>query len=142
MAHNVIAGQARVDWEMRPVRRADAGYVKDELKRYVEEALLPAMRAVSPGAGVTTEVIGEVGGLEPADDNEAREIVAALTGRGAADVVSFGTEAGLFQDFGMSAVVCGPGSIAQAHKADEFVAVDQLRQCVDMLARLAEWLRE
>src|SRR5690606_32736998 len=58
VAHNVIAGQARVDWEMRPVRRADAGFVKDDLKAYVEETLLPAMRAVAPDAAILTEVIG------------------------------------------------------------------------------------
>ena len=82
-------------------------------------------------------VIGEVAGLEPVDDNEARRIVAALTGANGADVVSFGTEAGLFQQFGMSAVVCGPGSIAQAHKPDEFVEISQLQSCLAMLTGLA-----
>jgi acetylornithine deacetylase len=141
VAHNVIAGQARIDWEMRPVRRDDARFVKDDLKTFVEQTLLPAMRAVSPEATISTEVIGEVGGLEPVDDNEAREIVAALTGNREVDVVSFGTEAGLFQDYGMSAVICGPGSIMQAHKPDEFIAIDQLEACVDMLTRLAHGLR-
>ena len=50
--------------------------------------------------------------------------------------VPFGTEAGLFQTLGMDVVVCGPGSIAQAHKPDEFIALDQLDQCVTMLHRL------
>ena len=77
--------------------------------------------------------MGEVAGLEPATVNEARDILLELTGSNRADVVSFGTEAGIFAAVGMSAVICGPGSIEQAHKADEFLALDQLQKCLDML---------
>jgi acetylornithine deacetylase len=56
-----------------------------------------------------------------------------LTGANGADLVPFGTEAGIFQDLGMSVVVCGPGSIAQAHKPDEFVGIDQVELCLKML---------
>ena len=63
-----------------------------------------------------------------------------LTGANGADVVPFGTEAGIFQTMGLSAVVCGPGSIAQAHKADEFVAIDQLEACLSMLTGLGKKL--
>ena len=131
--HNVIAPKARVDWEMRPVQSRDANYVKQVLKTYCDDVLLPTMRAVHPDAAIVTEVIGEVEGLIPTDHNEARDIIAELTGANRADLVAFGTEAGLFQSLGMDVVVCGPGSIAQAHKADEFVAVDQLVQCLSML---------
>ncbi|MDR9394344.1 acetylornithine deacetylase [Roseovarius sp. SYSU LYC5161] len=137
VAHNVIASIAALEWEMRPVQAADAQFVKDELRRYCEDELLPSMRAVCPDADITTETIGEVGGLEPVDDSEARKIMMELTGANTADVVPFGTEAGIFQEYGMSAVVCGPGSIEQAHKPDEFVSLDQLQQCVDMLHRLS-----
>lgn len=136
VAHNVIANQAELDWEMRPVRAADADHVKATLQEYVETILLPAMRRVSPEAGIETTVIGEVDGLVPMPTNVARSLVAELTGSDATGVVPFGTEAGLFQAIGMSVVVCGPGSIEQAHKADEFLALDQLSACVDMLARL------
>lgn len=140
VAHNVIASIAKLEWEMRPVQTADAQFVKDELSRYCAEELLPAMRSISPDAEITTEVIGEVDGLEPADANEAKQIMMELTGANTADVVPFGTEAGIFQQYGMSAVVCGPGSIDQAHKPDEYVSLDQLQQCVDMLGRLADRL--
>ncbi len=135
-ARNVIAGHCHVEWEMRPVRNADAGYVKSSLGAYCEEVLLPAMRRIAPDAGIRTEVIGEVAGLEPVPENEARRIVAELTGANSADVVSFGTEAGLFQALGMSVVVCGPGSIEQAHKPDEFVSEAQLHACLEMLLGL------
>ena len=140
--HNVIAPKASVDWEMRPVQASDADFVKEVLKTYCDDVLLPSMRSVCPEASIVTEVIGEGAGLTPTDRNEAFEILSALTGTNRADVVSFGTEAGLFQSLGMDVVVCGPGSIEQAHKADEFLAVDQLAQCLKMLERLGSKLSE
>ncbi|MDG4647363.1 acetylornithine deacetylase [Roseibacterium sp. SDUM158017] len=137
-AHNVIAGRAHVDWEMRPAAEADADYVKTQLALYCSQRLLPEMRAVWPEASIETEVIGEVAGLVPTDANLARRIVAELTGANGADCVPFGTEAGLFQALGMDVVVCGPGSIEQAHKADEYLEVAQLSRCLDMLSGLAE----
>lgn len=136
IAHNVIPGLAHLDWEMRPVQNGDADFVKREIAAYVADDLLPAMRAVSKDAGISTEIIGEVDGLEPVPESEALKIVAELTGANGADLVAFGTEAGLFQKLGISTVVCGPGSIEQAHKPDEFIALDQIDQCLVMLDKL------
>jgi acetylornithine deacetylase len=140
VAHNVIPGRAQVDWEMRPVQKSDADFVRGDLHRYCEEVLLPAMRSVSPDARIETEVVGEVDGLIPASENEARDIVMELTGANGAGLVPFGTEAGLFQDLGMSVVVCGPGSIEQAHKPDEFIELTQMGQCLGLLERLSQRL--
>ena len=137
VAHNVIPSAAQVDWEMRPVQPSDFALVKDDLHHYCADVLLPAMRAVHPEAEITTETIGEVEGLIPAEVSEARDIMMELTGANGADVVPFGTEAGIFQSMGMSAILCGPGSIEQAHKADEFVTMDQMTQCLEMLDRLS-----
>lgn len=137
-AHNVIAGKAEVEWEMRPVQDADRLFVREAVESYVEAELLPAMRAVCPDADISTQVIGEVAGLEPVEKNAIRDLVAGLLGANGADVVPFGTEAGLFQQMGMSVVVCGPGSIEQAHKPDEFVSLDQLAACLDMVERLTQ----
>ena len=136
VAHNVIAGKAEVDWEMRPVQDGDMAFVKDALADYVERELLPEMRAVCAEASVETQVIGEVAGLMPMEQNAARDLVARLVGANGAHLVPFGTEAGLFQQFGLSVVVCGPGSIEQAHKPDEFVSLDQMQACLDMLEKL------
>ncbi|MDZ5696803.1 acetylornithine deacetylase [Chelativorans sp. M5D2P16] len=135
-ARNVIPGHCAVEWEMRPVQEADAAFVKDNIQAYIDAVLRPAMQAVSREADIVTHVVGEVEGLEPATRSEARRIVCELTGLTEAEVVAFGTEAGLFQSAGVSAVICGPGSIAQAHKPDEFVAVEQLSACLGMLERL------
>jgi acetylornithine deacetylase len=94
------------------------------------------MHSVSSKADIHLEIIGETPGLEPMKNNEARDLVSTLTGANGSDLVPFGTEAGLFQGLGMDVVVCGPGSIEQAHKADEFVSLEQLDLCLDMLARL------
>jgi acetylornithine deacetylase len=106
------------------------------MRAYAEEVLLPAMQAGSPEAAIETETVGEVAGLIPMRENEARRLVAELTGANGAEVVAFGTEAGLFQSIGMSAVVCGPGSIEQAHRPDEYVSLDQMDACLGMLERL------
>ena len=135
-ARNVIAGSCEVEWEMRPVQKTDADFVKSDLRDYVDTVLRPAMKAVTPLADIVTRTIGEVEGLKVASESEARDIVSELTGATGADVVAFGTEAGLFQSAGMSAVICGPGSIAQAHKPDEYIALDQLQACMDMLGKL------
>jgi acetylornithine deacetylase len=140
VAHNVVADHCELDWEIRPVVEADADFVKGEIGAYVEGVLLPAMRAVHAGASVETEVIAEVVGMEPMVESEACELVSELTGGNTRDVVAFGTEAGLFQRLGISAVVCGPGSIGEAHKADEFVAVEQLGQCLEMIGGLVRRL--
>ena len=88
------------------------------------------------GADIRTEVIGEIAGLEPMTVNAARDLMIALTGANGAETVAFGTEAGLFQALGADVVVCGPGSIAQAHKPDEFIALDQLERGLSVLRRL------
>ena len=136
VAHNIIPGHCALDWELRPVRKADGDFVKAEMAAFVGEALRPEMKAVSPDADIVTQVLGEVDGLEPLTDSEAVRLVAELTGANQADVVAFGTEAGLYQNLGISAVVCGPGSIEQAHKPDEYVTRSQLELALTMLARL------
>ena len=134
--HNVIPENCSMDWEFRPVQDADFSYVKNTIETYVSDILLPEMQGRDPNANITTEIVGEVVGLEPTDQNEARDIVLELTGQNHADVVPFGTEAGIFAGLGMSVVVCGPGSIEQAHKPDEFIALSQLDACLSFLTKL------
>jgi acetylornithine deacetylase len=138
MARNVVAGQCEVEWEMRPVMARDGDFVKSSIQTYVDEVLKPEMRRISPDADIVTRTIGEVAGLQVVSDSEAREIVAELTGSNEADVVSFGTEAGLFQACGISTVICGPGSIEQAHKPDEFIEIAQLQAGIDMVEGLLQ----
>ncbi len=136
VATNVIPGRAFVNWEMRPVSAGDADFVKEDLAKFIARDLLPDMQRIWPEARIETQVIGEVMGLTPMAENAARDLVMALTGANSTDVVAFGTEAGIFQSLGMDALVCGPGSIRQAHKADEYIEISQLTACLEMLGGL------
>ncbi|WP_120635756.1 acetylornithine deacetylase [Ruegeria sp. EL01] len=140
VAHNVIVGKAEVDWEMRPVQLTDAEFVKGKVADYVDGTLKPGMKAVHPLAEIELEIIAEVTGLEPMAQNAARDLVIKLTGANGTDLVAFGTEAGLFQQLGTHAVVCGPGSINQAHKPDEYLELEQLDLCCRMLKKLGAHL--
>ena len=139
-ARNTIAGHCSVEWEMRPIHSDDSDHVKRQLGAYVDDHLLPAMRRVWRDASIVTHTIGEVRGLLPVSRSQARDIVFELTGNREAELVSFGTEAGLFQEIGISSVICGPGSIAQAHKPDEFIEISQLAACLGMLDKLQHCL--
>ncbi len=136
IARNVIARHCEVEWEMRPVNNADARYALDQIYHYANDHLAREMQAVCADANVVTHVIAEVCGFEPLPDSAAVAIARELTGNDDVSLVSFGTEAGLFQECGISTVVCGPGSIEQAHKPDEFVSMDQLGQCLGMVEGL------
>jgi len=141
VSRNTIAGKCAVEWELRPVNEADFHYAKTAIEAYVARDLLPAMRRTAPAAEIVTEIIGEVAGLVPMAENEAEALVRALTGdRDPAQLVSFGTEAGLFQQHGVSTVICGPGSIEQAHKPDEFIAPTELDACLGMIEGLQRHL--
>jgi len=133
IAHNVIADKCKVEWETRPVNKEDGEFVTHEIDKFVKEELLPDMKKVFPESFVKKEIIGEVIGFEKLDESEACEFVASITGDNSREVVSFGTEAGLFQEVGISTVVCGPGSIEQAHKIDEFIELNELKKCLDFL---------
>ena len=138
LARNVIADQCTVDWEMRPVIPEDGKFVTQNMEAYVKNVLLPKMRKVYPKANIKKEIIGEIIGFTKEEKSDAVNLVCNLTGDNSRDVVSFGTEAGLFQELGISTVVCGPGSIEQAHTIDEYVSFNQLKLCLKMLIDLKE----
>ena len=133
IARNVIADRCQVDWEMRPVIKKDGEFVNNEMDKYVSTKLLPEMTKVFPKSLIKKEIIGEIIGFNRLEKSEACEFISSLTGDNSREVVSFGTEAGLFQEIGISTVVCGPGSIEQAHKIDEFVTLDQIKKCLVLL---------
>tara|TARA_B110000116_G_C16583349_1_gene467291 strand:- start:264 stop:788 length:525 start_codon:yes stop_codon:yes gene_type:complete len=138
IARNVIADQCTVDWELRPVVFEDGVFVNQTMDNYAKDILLPEMRKTYSGSNITKEIIGEIIGFNKENESEAVNLICNLTGDNSKDVVSFGTEAGLFQELGISTVVCGPGSIEQAHKIDEYISFDELKKCLKMLIGLKE----
>ncbi len=133
IAHNVIADKCYVNWETRPVIKEDGVYLNTELDKYTNEVLLPEMKKVFPNSSIKKEIIGEIIGFDRVKNSEACEFVSSITGDNSRDVVSFGTEAGLFQEIGISTAVCGPGSIEQAHKIDEFIKLNEIKKCLNFL---------
>ena len=138
IAHNVIADKCHINWETRPVVKEDAIFLNQELDKYVNEVLLPEMKKIYSSSSIEKKVIGEIIGFNREDKSEACELISSLTGDNSRQVVSFGTEAGLFQEIGISTVVCGPGSIEQAHKIDEFIVLDELKKCLKLLDGIKE----
>lgn len=141
VARNITAGQAVLHWEIRPVDPGDATYVLERLDSYVEEELLPSMQAQFPEASVTTTTVGAVGSFLPDPDGPAVALARRLTGRSETRVVSFGTEAGVFQEYGIAPVVCGPGDLDQAHTPDEFIEIAELETSLLILERLLKELQ-
>ena len=133
IAHNVIADKCHVNWETRPVVKEDGVFLNQEIDKYANEVLLPEMKKVFSNASIEKDIIGEIVGFDRVNKSEACELISSLTGDNSRQVVSFGTEAGLFQEIGISTVVCGPGSIDQAHKIDEFIILDELKKCLNLL---------
>ena len=132
IAHNVIADKCHVNWETRPVNKQDGIFLNNEIDNYANE-LLVEMKKKYPNASIKKEIIGEIIGFNRIQDSKACEFVSSITGDNIREVVSFGTEAGLFQEIGISTVVCGPGSIEQAHTIDEFIELNEIKKCLSFL---------
>ncbi|MDX1574663.1 MAG: acetylornithine deacetylase [Kiloniellales bacterium] len=138
-ALNIVPRQCVFEWEMRPLPGDDAEEVLDRFNRFAETEVLPRLRETAPEASIATEVEAAVPALQPEPDSPAEALVRLLTGANQTHVVSYCTEGGLFQRAGLSTVICGPGSIDQAHKPDEFIEISQIEACEDFLRRLIEW---
>ncbi len=138
-AVNVIAGECRFGWECRPSPDMDTAEAVRALDAYVEAELLPQMRARAPESGIRSRQLLSVPPLVPQAGSPAEALALRLTGRNTLGSVPFASEAGQFQDAGIPAVIVGPGSAAQAHQPDEFVALDQIAACLAFLDRLGAW---
>jgi acetylornithine deacetylase len=138
-AMNIVARECRLAWEFRPLPGVDAEAIYGRAQRFLDETLRPALLAQAPEGSITMERVAAVPALRPEKNGPAEALALQLTGLNAAITAAFGSEGGHFQDAGISAVMCGPGDIAQAHKPDEFIVVDQLAQCERFLLKLADW---
>ncbi|MBO6581085.1 MAG: acetylornithine deacetylase [Thalassospira sp.] len=134
---NIIPQNCFVDFEFRNLPNDDREALKAKIYDYIENTLQPEMREIYDDVGIEVEVISDMPGLATGDDEEVTKLVMALTGANTTGKVSFGTEAGAFSALGdIPTVVCGPGSIEQAHKPDEFIELDQLGRCEVFLDKL------
>ena len=139
-ALNIVPRDCYFDFEFRNIPGDDLEALLAEVRHYAETELLPEMRQVSGDAGIGFEVHNTTVGLAIAADDEIVRLAQSLSGANALGKVSYGTEAGLFQQAAIPTVICGPGSMEQGHKPNEFIALDQVRRCEDFLRRLMDHL--
>jgi acetylornithine deacetylase len=139
-AHNIVPKHCQFQWQVRSLPQAPPGEVPRDLAAFAENKLLPKMRLVAKEAAIDTDNKGSVPAFVARRGSEAVALALTLTGQNRTGTVSFTTEAPLFEEAGVPAVICGPGNIAVAHAADEYVPVDQLEACLAFLDGLAEAL--
>lgn len=138
-AQNIIAQNCDFQWEHRTLPGDDPAAILARYESYATETVLPKLREFAPDAKIETTLRSSVPALTPEEDGAAEQLVRLLTGLNASEVVSFATEGGLFQEIGISTVMCGPGSIDQAHQPNEFIELSQVAACESFLNKLADW---
>jgi acetylornithine deacetylase len=139
-ALNIVPKDCAFDFEFRYVPGVAPETLLAAVKSFAEDRLLPEMRRVAPEAGFSWEPLSAFPGLDTPVDSEIVAFVKSLTGANSVGKVAFGTEGGLFQEAGIPTVICGPGSIAQAHKPDEFIELEQVALCEAFMRRLIDRL--
>lgn len=136
-ALNILARECTFRWEYRFLPGTDEDEVGQKFLAYARDEVLSRLRKIAPEANIETIAGARVPALKPEPNSAAESLARQLSGRNSSEAVSYGTEAGLFQEAGIPAVVCGPGSILQAHKPDEFITLDQIEKCTAFMRRLA-----
>ena len=137
-AVNIVAAQCSFDFDIRYLPGENPMDYVDECRAYVEKYIEPEMKTTDPDAGFKWEFVPGCLAFNTSEDSEVMEMAKALSGHNSSTCVGFGTEAGHFQDAGIPTIICGPGSIDQAHKADEFLTHDQIVKCEKFLWKLVE----
>ncbi|MFN8757963.1 MAG: acetylornithine deacetylase [Tagaea sp.] len=135
---NIVPRDCRLSWELRPLPGVDAEAIYARALAKAAE-IDAAMKRESPDAYFRVGKYAWVPACRPESDGLAQKLAMELTGANGTATVAFGTEAGQFQEAGISTVICGPGDIAVAHKTDEYTTRDQLAQCEAFVLKLAAW---
>ncbi|MDP1700421.1 MAG: acetylornithine deacetylase [Aestuariivirga sp.] len=139
-AKNIIPRHCSFQWETRLLPLADPTEVPARFEKYAA-SLEPAMRKIAGNTGINNQQTNIVPGLAPEDNSPAEHLALHLAGANGTHAVSYCTEAGLFQQIGIPAIICGPGSIEQAHKPDEYIDISEMQKCEVFMKRLLEHCR-
>jgi acetylornithine deacetylase len=137
IAANVVPKDCEFSFDMRTLPNASADALYQEIRTYAE-VLAREMQAVDPQARIDLVYASQTVGLAAAETDAIVQWAMQLSKNPSVGKVSYGTEAGLFQQMGVPSVICGPGDIAEAHRPNEFVALDQLAQCEAFMGRILE----
>ena len=138
IAVNTIPDACEFSYEFRNLPGMSPDDIQGRIEAYIQDDLLPRMRRDHDAARIEIEAMpAAVPSLEASERDAVTRLARALTGDRGTAKVSYGTEGGQFQNAGIPAVICGPGHIEQAHRADEFIEIAQLDACEVFLRRLA-----
>ena len=137
-ATNIISRWCRFVWDIRHIPEDDPVVHVDRFNAWCEAEVLPGMRSVAPEANIETRMLNQAPAFGPQENREAERIARAITGDNAIHAAAYAAEAGQFQEAGFSTVICGPGSIDQAHQPNEYIELDQVAQCEHFLRRLMD----
>lgn len=139
-ALNIVPDQAFLEWELRALPEEDVDAMAASVERYARETILPPLKARAPEADIRFELMSSIPGLAMDPEAPITTLAKAWAGRNDHAKVAYGTEAGLFVEMGdIPTIVCGPGSIAQAHQADEYVEESQLEACEAFLGKVIDY---
>ncbi len=138
-ATNIVPVSCSLDFDVRAVPGVDIAAIDRRIRTFAANVCLPDMRKVAAEATIDIAIANQVPPFSAGASSEVVALALNLAGQNETHAVSYATEAGLFQVAGSPAVVIGPGDIAQAHTADEWIAADQLEKCSTFLARLGDW---
>ena len=138
---NVVPARASFSFEARSTDETELDRFLAAVQAKAEHEVLPAMRAKAPEADVRFELLTRYPALRSPDDAAVVALACEASGTAETGVISFGSEGGLFAEIGIPAVICGPGSMDQGHKPDEFVTREELRRCLRFLSRLTARLQ-
>ena len=136
IAVNTIPANCEFEFEYRNLPGVDGAGIIERIKHHAEHVLLPKMRSEQAGANIEFDLLALAPTLDASEQAAITQLVRALTRDREVRKVAYGTEAGLFQQLGIPSVVCGPGSIEDAHKANEFVSLEQLALCESFMRKL------
>jgi len=141
-ALNIVPEKCVLEFEIRHLPEQDTESLVADIRGHIATVLEPPMQAVDPEAGVEFEVLTRYPGLSTQTDAAVVSLVQSLlSDTEGTQKISFGSEAGLFaSELGIPVVVCGPGSIQQAHRADEYVSEKQLDRCMRFISKLTDSL--
>jgi acetylornithine deacetylase len=134
-AKNIVPRRCSFKWETRLLPGSDPDEVPEKFNRFAR-TLEPRMRTVAEDAGIRTERTNAVPGLRPEQDSPAELLALHLAEANGSEAVSYCTEAGLFQESGIPSIICGPGSIDDAHKPDEFIDISEMQKCETFMKKL------
>ncbi|MCB1522398.1 MAG: acetylornithine deacetylase [Hyphomicrobiaceae bacterium] len=138
-AANIVPVACGFGFEIRALPGLDVAGIEQRIRTFIETECLPDMQRIAPHAGIDLVQTNSVPPFAASPGSAAVALALRLAEQNETHAVSYATEAGLFQDAGVHSVVCGPGDIAQAHTADEWIAVSELDRCMAFLTRLGDW---